>query len=344
MLQNSTRGFPIFADDAGALGTGLAGLTITAKLRKNGGAEDDVEPTITDLGDGVYWVVPDVEDRDTLGFNVWKFTAAGAVIAPAFEEVMAVDPQLARFGASSQASVDAVAAIAADTSTAVDNLQTDVDGVLGYLATLISRVTAGAAQAWTDLVTMITGSGTADAQFTTKALELAGGGLTEDEQEQLNRIEQGIATVTPTIVTLQAVAGIAPGVIVGPSEPLVIGDDYSATVGRQVRINLVDSNGDPAETTFGTKSLADEDVSIQLLLHRSGKPTTIAQLFGTCTFSPAVAEVPPYLLVSFPRTETAKATPGAYDLQAESRWPDGSNVTFAPYGQIEFTRDIQRTS
>lgn len=124
----------------------------------------------------------------------------------------------------------------------------------------------------------------------------------------------------------------------------ISGEDYTVTIGQQVRINLFDASIDPAETTFGTKTLANEDVSIPLLLHRSGKPTTIAQLVGTCTYFPADGDVPPYLLVSFLRTETSKATPGSYDLQAEARWPDGSNITFAPYDQIEFTRDIQRAS
>jgi hypothetical protein len=148
---------------------------------------------------------------------------------------------------------------------------------------------------------------------------------------------------TTTIVTLQAVAGISPGVIVGPSEPLVIGDDYLTAMNRSIRINLLDADGDPAEVEFGTYALDDAGISIQLLLARSGKPSTVADLVGTCTFFPAVGDVPPYLIVEFTRTETAKAIPGAYDMQAEAVWNDGKVVTFAPYGQIEFVRNIRRS-
>lgn len=148
---------------------------------------------------------------------------------------------------------------------------------------------------------------------------------------------------TTTIVTLQAVAGISPGVIVGPSEPLVIGDDYLTAMNRSVRINLLDADGDPAEVDYGTYALDDVGISIQLLLARSGKPSTVADLVGTCTFFPAVDDVPPYLIVEFTKTETVKAIPGPYDMQAEAIWNDGKVVTFAPYGQIQFVRNIRRS-
>lgn len=97
-LQNTTRGFPIFADDATSIGTGLAGLTITATLSKNGGSFVSAAPTITDLGNGHYWVVPLAAHRDTLGWNQWRFVASGAVIAPVFEKIRAVDEQDADWG------------------------------------------------------------------------------------------------------------------------------------------------------------------------------------------------------------------------------------------------------
>lgn len=85
--QNSTLGFPIFADDSGAIGTGKTGLTITATLAKNGGTASSVSPTITELGNGIYWVTPIAAHRNTIGCNVWQFAAAGSVIAPAFERI-----------------------------------------------------------------------------------------------------------------------------------------------------------------------------------------------------------------------------------------------------------------
>jgi hypothetical protein len=266
MLLNSTRGFPIFADDAAAVGTGLAGLTITTKLRKNGGAEDDVEPTITDLGDGVYWVVPDSGDRDTLGFNVWKFTAAGAVIAPAFEEVVAVDPQLARFGASSQASVD--------------DIQTDVDGVLGYLTTLISRVTAGAAQAWADLITMITGSGTPDAQFTAKAVELAGG-LSAEQTAQLNRIEASTAQITGG--ALETAGPVTPGGKIR----LIVGKDYVSSAEN----GLVRSISDPGGTLYAQLTNATLTASKVFGAGRAGRPNLITGTVSAVSHAAGVTSI-----------------------------------------------------
>ncbi len=85
--QNSTLAFPIFADDSTAIGTGKTGLTITATLAKNGGTASSVSPTITEIGNGLYWVTPIAAHRNTLGFNVWQFSATGAVIAPVIERV-----------------------------------------------------------------------------------------------------------------------------------------------------------------------------------------------------------------------------------------------------------------
>jgi hypothetical protein len=178
------------------------------------------------------------------------------------------------------------------------------------------------------------------------ATALAGGSPVEPTgvtiREQLNLIQSNTASLS----SLTASLPIKTGIIVGPSEPLVIGDDYTSAVGRQVRVNLLNSTGGSAATTFGSKSLSDAGISIQLLLRKSGQPSAVAQLVGICSFFPAVTvdgvEIPPYLLVNFSRTETAKATPGAYDMQAEAVWSSNEVVTFAPYGQIEFVRNIIR--
>ena len=66
VFQNTARGFFVFADNASAIGTGLAGLTITAEISKGDAAFNVVAPTITDRGDGVYWVSPIAAHRDTL--------------------------------------------------------------------------------------------------------------------------------------------------------------------------------------------------------------------------------------------------------------------------------------
>jgi hypothetical protein len=102
-LQNSTQGFYIFADDSLALGTGKTGLTITATLSKSGGAANAIAPTYTEIGLGVYWVAPLAAHRDTLGRQAFLFAATGAVIAPRFEKVVAVNDQVASFGANTVA-------------------------------------------------------------------------------------------------------------------------------------------------------------------------------------------------------------------------------------------------
>lgn len=99
VLQSSTDGFYIFADDATAFGEGLPGLVITVSLSKSGGTFSIVAPTITDLGGGVYWIAPIAAHRDTLGEIAWRFEAAGAVIAPRFERVVSVNDQLPAWGA-----------------------------------------------------------------------------------------------------------------------------------------------------------------------------------------------------------------------------------------------------
>lgn len=100
ILQNSTAGFYIFASDSTAPTSGKTGLTITATLSKAGGTANSVSPTITEIGNGLYWVAPIAAHRDTLGEIAWQFAATGAIIAPRLEKVVAVNDQTARFGAS----------------------------------------------------------------------------------------------------------------------------------------------------------------------------------------------------------------------------------------------------
>jgi hypothetical protein len=153
---------------------------------------------------------------------------------------------------------------------------------------------------------------------------------------------QDVHSNLSSVTSLYDSTGIISGVINGPGEPLVIGDDYLTVLNRSIHVDLLNSAGAPATVTFGSKSLADPDCSIKLLLHKSGKPTVIPALTGTCTFNAASGSNPPYLIVELPRTQTTLATPGAYDIQAEAKWADGTTITFAPYGQVTFVRDILR--
>jgi hypothetical protein len=99
-LQNTTRGFFIFADDSTAFGTGKTGLTISSTLAKASSTANSVSPTITEVSGGWYWVVPLAAHRDTLGRALWQFSASGAVIAGRVEKIILANDQLAAFGAN----------------------------------------------------------------------------------------------------------------------------------------------------------------------------------------------------------------------------------------------------
>jgi hypothetical protein len=131
MLQNTTRGFAIFADDSAAIGTGKTGLSITTKLRKNGGTENTVTPTISDLGGGWYWIEPISAHRDTLGVNLWTFSATGAIIAGVPEEIVAVDNRVSAFGAMASYTQPAgfLAATFPGTVASTSNVQDSADGI-----------------------------------------------------------------------------------------------------------------------------------------------------------------------------------------------------------------------
>jgi hypothetical protein len=145
-LQNSTQGFYIFADDSSALGTGKTGLTITATLSKVGGTANAIAPSYTEIGLGVYWVAPLASHRDTLGRMAFQFAATGAVIAPRFEKIVAVNDQVASFGANTIAPDNAAIAL----------IRTAADDVIAETA-LVGSVVDGVGSALTVNVLPLTG-------------------------------------------------------------------------------------------------------------------------------------------------------------------------------------------
>lgn len=168
-------------------------------------------------------------------------------------------------------------------------------------------------------------------------------------EADIEQIQEDVATILSRmegILPLSSVANpLAAGYVAGLEDPLVIGDDYTSAVDRLIVIDLVDAAGDPVDVMFGAKTLADAGISIQMLLKPSGKSTGAATLVGTCTYVPAPdVDTPARLHVSLPKTQTALAIPGSYDLQVEAKWTDTSTVTFLPFGKVRFEKDIQRVA
>lgn len=161
---------------------------------------------------------------------------------------------------------------------------------------------------------------------------------------RLNSQLESLASGVTAIQDLSALASPLPSGYVEIADDLVVGDDYTSGVGRELIVQLVDAAGDALDITFGAKTLADAGVDIQMLLKPSGRSSGSNTLTGACSFTPSVGETPAFLTVSLPRTVTALAVPGPYDLQVEAIWPDGDTVTLFPFGQVMFTKDIQRSA
>lgn len=128
--QNSTRGFYVFADDSAAFGTGKTGLTLTITLSKSGAAANSVSPTQSEIGNGWYWIAPSSSHRDTLGRNLWQFSATGALIAGRVEKIGLVDEEATAFGAA--VAGDAMALTSSERNSVADAiLVRDVSNVEG---------------------------------------------------------------------------------------------------------------------------------------------------------------------------------------------------------------------
>lgn len=116
--QNSTLGFYIRADSPTNYANGVASLswgTGTIQLSKGGAAFVNVAPTVTGLGNGIYWIAPNAAHRDTLGEICWRFVQETAVIAERVEKITVVNDQTARFGAA--AAGDAMALTSGERTT-----------------------------------------------------------------------------------------------------------------------------------------------------------------------------------------------------------------------------------
>jgi len=214
VLQNTARKFKIYMADASAPTTGKTGLSsFTVYLAKDGLGESEVAPSITERGRGWYEVTPSTSHRDTLGENAWTFVASGAVDFPMKETVIAVDHQVAtqpvnvtQFGGTNGTFDAGKPTVELDSSitSQLNDIEADSAAAVGYLITLVNRITSGVAQMWQDCIAMITGSGTADAGWDTAALSRAPSGSSSGDWTNTEKAQiryrlglEGIATAPP---------------------------------------------------------------------------------------------------------------------------------------------------
>ena len=144
LKQSTARSIYILMTDAADHVTGLAGLTLTFTLGKNGGNDSSISPSYTDRGDGVYSVDLTTSHTDTLG-DLWlHVTGADADPCDEFFDVRNALPGESVTVESIGNNVITAAAIAADavaelqsglaTSTALADVQTDVDSLTTAVA------------------------------------------------------------------------------------------------------------------------------------------------------------------------------------------------------------------
>jgi hypothetical protein len=133
------------------------------------------------------------------------------------------------------------------------------------------------------------------------------------------------------------------GTVTGLDQELVIGDTYTAAVGRRIPVTLTDIHGNAVATTFGSKSLSDNNCTIKCLLHpensrNSGSVNAFVMV--VCEFVAAAGQTPAMLWVSLPQDVTAKFTPGAYRVHFRAEWSTGESVTLAWEGSATFVRRL----
>jgi hypothetical protein len=148
---------------------------------------------------------------------------------------------------------------------------------------------------------------------------------------------------TAVTLLLGATIPLNVGSVTGLDQDLVIGDTYTADVGRRIPITLTDIYGNAVSTTFGNKSLSDVNCTIRCLLHpENARNTGNVKAFaeGTCEFVAAVGQTPAMLRLSLSHTVTIKFTPGVYRVQFRAEWSTGESVTLAWKGLATFVRRL----
>jgi hypothetical protein len=139
------------------------------------------------------------------------------------------------------ARVERAAELDSATLAQLQAIEDNTDASVGYLTTLVGRITTQVYTLFLDLIAMITGSGTADAKFDAAALSLApsgssgeGGGLTPEQDETLTAIAVKLAG-TPIEVVSRVADG---GNIVA-----YVGDDFRVRSDSSLLIPVSDPAG-----------------------------------------------------------------------------------------------------
>jgi hypothetical protein len=77
--QNSTD-YPLaqLMTDASDHMTGKTGLQVSVTIEKNGAGPVAAQGAVTEGANGTYWLAPNATDRNTVGLNIYHWSAAGA--------------------------------------------------------------------------------------------------------------------------------------------------------------------------------------------------------------------------------------------------------------------------
>lgn len=148
------------------------GLTITAKLFAAGSDTEVASVTATEATNrkGTYSAA-----YTDVAAGEYQLIALNSGI-PVASWWVTLTLTTATFGTYGKADTRDINTKALDIQSSVAGVQSGVNAIGVSVSTLLSRITSGVATMFGDLIQMITGSGTADAQWTAKALENVPGG------------------------------------------------------------------------------------------------------------------------------------------------------------------------
>jgi hypothetical protein len=158
------------------------------------------------------------------------------------------------------------------TQAQLDAIETDAAASVGYLTTLVSRLTSNAATAIQNLFHMITGTGVTS-KYTADALENApgaSGGLTDEQDELLTAIGQRTAQISGSRMPI-----VGP-VTAGGQINLVVGSDYVDDLDS----SLIRTVTDAGQTLYDSLTV-DELTDLVFSASPSATASSSARITGT---------------------------------------------------------------